>query len=82
MNLGNPCNAFPDCEHGVGGQTHLRVFTGKALTALAEYHGLRPVIERAAGYYPLPSAIARRFAEIDRRHGAFLDHLYEPNGSA
>jgi SAM-dependent methyltransferase len=82
VNLGNPFNAFPDCEHGIGGQTHLRVITGKALTALAEYHKLRPVSERAAGYYPLPSRIARRLAQIDRRHGAFLVHLYEPNGAA
>lgn len=78
VNLGNPFNAYPDCEHGVAGQTHLRIFTGKALTALARYHGLRPVAERGAGYYPLPSRIGRRFAQVDRRHAAFLVHLYEP----
>lgn len=77
VHLGNPCNAFPDCEHDVRGQTHLRVFTGKALTALAEHHGLRPVSERGAGYYPLPTAIGRRLASIDRRHAAFLVHRFE-----
>jgi len=77
--FGNPFNAFPDAEHNVRGQTHLRVFTGRALTGLARYHGLRPVVERAAGYYPFPSSVGRRLARVDRLHGAFLVHAYEPD---
>ena len=76
VNLGNPFNAYRECEYAVRGWTHLRVFTGKALTALARYHGLQPVVERAAGYYPFPPPVARWLAEVDRRHAAFLVHVY------
>jgi methionine biosynthesis protein MetW len=77
VNLGNPASAYDAYEHTWVGQTHLRVFTGKALTGLARYHGLRPIAEQAAGYYPLPPRVARRLARLDRRHAAFLVHLYE-----
>jgi SAM-dependent methyltransferase len=81
VNVGNPLNAFGDCEHSARGQTHLRVFTGRALTELARYYGLRPVAERSAGYYPLPPPLAKHLARLDRRHAAFLVHLYEPDPS-
>jgi len=77
VNIGNPLNAYGDYEHSCRGQTHLRVFTAKALTALARYHGLRPLTECSAGYYPLPPNIGRHLARFDRRHGAYLVHLYE-----
>lgn len=77
VNTGNPLNAFDGYEHAIEGQTHLRVFTGKALSGLARYHGLRVVAERAAGYYPLPPGVARYLARVDRRHGAFLVHRFE-----
>lgn len=76
VNLGNPANAYDRVEHDYPGQTHLRVFTGKALTELAEYHGLRADVERAAGYYPFPPKIGRVLARVDRRHGAFLVHRF------
>jgi methionine biosynthesis protein MetW len=82
VNVGNPFDLFGGDEHSARGQTHLRVFTGRALTELAGYHGLRAVAERSAGYYPLPPGIGRRLARIDRRHGAFLVHLYKPDPSA
>lgn len=78
VNVGNPFDLFDHRAHGVSGQTHLRVFTGRALTELARYHGLRPVAERSAGYYPFPGTVGRELARLDRRHGAFLVHLYEP----
>jgi methionine biosynthesis protein MetW len=78
VNVGNPFDLFSEEEHSARGQTHLRVFTGRALTELAGYHGLRAVSERSAGYYPLPPRIGRGLARIDRRHGAFLVNLYEP----
>jgi SAM-dependent methyltransferase len=81
VNVGNPFNPFSGCEHSARGQTHLRVFTGRALTELAGHHGLRPVVERSAGYYPLPPRIARHLARLDRRHAAFLVHRYEPDPS-
>jgi methionine biosynthesis protein MetW len=82
VNVGNPFDLFDHREHGSRGQTHLRVFTGRALTELARYHGLRPLAERSAGYYPFFGSIGRQLAQLDRRHGAFLVHLYEPDPSA
>lgn len=81
VNVGNPFDLFGGRQHSSRGQTHLRVFTGRALSELARYHGLRAVKERSAGYYPFPPAIARRLAQVDRRHGAFLVHLYERDPS-
>lgn len=57
-------------------QTHLRVFTGMGLAALARHHGLRVEAQRSAGYYPLPPRLARAFARLDPRHGAFLVQRY------
>lgn len=81
VKVGNPFDVYDRHEETAPGQLHLRVFTGRALTELARYHGLRPVTERSAGYYPFPSTIGRQLARIDRRHGAFLVHLYEPDSS-
>ena len=75
-NVGNPLTARLGGKSTTRAQSHLRVFTGKALTQLARHHGLRPLVERAAGYYPFPPRIARHLATIDRTHGAFLVHLY------
>jgi methionine biosynthesis protein MetW len=79
VNVGNPFDLFDHRDKAEPGQTHLRVFTGRALTELARYHGLRPVTELAAGYYPFPGKLGRELARLDRRHGAFLVHLYEPD---
>ena len=38
--LGNPANPYGGSEAPVEGQTHLRIFTGRALADLAEHHGL------------------------------------------
>jgi SAM-dependent methyltransferase len=70
--LGNPVNPMGGAEAPVAGQTHLRIFTGRALAELAEHHGLRVNALRGAGYYPLPRGAARVLARIDRRHAAFL----------
>jgi SAM-dependent methyltransferase len=72
--VGNPLNFAPG-PTGMGsvpGQTHQRVFTGRALAELARHHGLDPELEGAAGYYPLPPRAARVAARWDPRHGAFL----------
>jgi methionine biosynthesis protein MetW len=81
VKVGNPLDVYDHYEQTSPGQTHLRVFTGRALSELARYHGLRPVTERSAGYYPFPGKVGRQLAQIDRRHGAFLVHLYEPDPS-
>jgi len=76
--VGNPLNFAPG-PTGMGsmpGQTHQRVFTGRALAELARHHGLEPELEAAAGYYPLPPRAARVAARWDRRHGAFLVHRF------
>ena len=73
--LGNPANPV-EGGHAARGQTHLRVFTARALTGLAERHGLRAELELGSAYYPLPSRLARRMAMLDRRHAAFLVHRF------
>ncbi len=75
--LGNPANFAEGDASLTPGQTHQRVFTARALCALAGHHGLRPDRLEAAGYYPFPPAIAQRLARWDRRHAAFLVHRYK-----
>jgi SAM-dependent methyltransferase len=78
--VGNPLNFAPG-PTGLGstpGQTHLRVFTGRALAELGRYHRLEPDLEAAAGYYPLPPRLARIAARVDPRHAAFLVHRFRP----
>jgi SAM-dependent methyltransferase len=79
--VGNPLNFAPG-PTGMGsvpGQTHQRVFTGRALAELGRHHGLEPDLEAAAGYYPLPPRAARVAARWDPRHGAFLVHRFRPS---
>jgi SAM-dependent methyltransferase len=78
--VGNPLNFAPG-PTGMGsvpGQTHQRVFTGRALAELGLHHGLVPDLQAAAGYYPLPPRVARLAARLDPRHGAFLVHRFRP----
>lgn len=75
---GNPMNAYEGTEHETMGQLHLRVFTGRALTDLAAYHGLALEADASNGYYPLGGRLARAAARADRRHTAFLAHRYAP----
>ena len=70
--LGNPVNPVGGSDAPVAGQTHLRVFTGRALADLARHHGLNVEWVKGAGYYPFPRGAARLLARIDPRHAAFL----------
>jgi SAM-dependent methyltransferase len=74
--LGSPASPNNNGNSDVPLQTHLRVFTGMALAALATHHGLRVESQRAAGYYPLPPRVGRHLARLDPRHGAFLVQRY------
>jgi hypothetical protein len=73
--VGNPAGLMEGAT-GTPGQMHLRIFTGRAMAGLAEYHGLRVEVERTAGYYPLPPRLARVATRLDPRHGAFLVQRY------
>jgi methionine biosynthesis protein MetW len=73
--MGNPAN-FVEGEVGAAGQMHLRIFTGRALAALATHHGLAVETQRTAGFYPLPPRLARVATRLDPRHGAFLVQRY------
>ena len=75
--VGNPGNFVEGMESYAPGQTHLRVFTGRALAGLAAHHGLRVEAQLGAGYYPLPPRAARVLARIDPTHAAFLVQRYE-----
>jgi SAM-dependent methyltransferase len=80
--VGNPAAFNEGAASVTEGQTHLRVFTGRALAALAEHHGLRVELRAAAGYYPLPPRAARAMARLDPVHGAFLVQRYRRSASA
>ena len=57
--VGNPLNPENRWGHRDLGRTHLRLFTARALTELAAYHGLAMERIRTVGYYPLPPLLAR-----------------------
>lgn len=78
--VGNPAS-FVDGRPGERGQTHLRVFTGRALSRLAEHHGLTVEVQRTAGYYPLPARAARTASRLDPQHSAYLVQRYAIAGS-
>jgi SAM-dependent methyltransferase len=71
--IGNPFNiAGTPASELDASWFHTRVLTGVGLSHLFELHGL-PVVERfAAGYHPLPSALADAAARLDFRHAAFI----------
>ena len=70
--VGNPLDPRSGQQHEDLGQTHLRVFTGRALVELCAEHGLDLVERRTSGYYPLPPRLGRVAARLDPLHGAFL----------
>jgi SAM-dependent methyltransferase len=70
--VGNPLNLRAGEPHKDAGQTHLRVFTGRALTELAGLNGLELDELATSGYYPLPPVLARRMVKLDPLHAAFL----------
>ena len=70
--VGNPLDPRGGEIHEDLGQTHLRIFTGRALVDLARVHGLDLVELRTSGYYPLPPRLGRVMARLDPLHGAFL----------
>jgi hypothetical protein len=76
--VGNPMNPEHRWGHRDAGRTHLRLFTARALTELAAYHGLAPELIRTVGYYPLPPLLARLAARLDRLHGAFIVAFFRP----
>jgi SAM-dependent methyltransferase len=75
VGIGNPLNVHRGLESEAG-QTHLRIFTGRALAELAELHGLRVESARTAGFYPLPPRVAEVATRIAPRWGAFLVQRY------
>lgn len=52
--------------------SHLRLFTARALNALATRAGLRIDLSRGVAYYPLPPRLAQVAARVDRRHAVYL----------
>jgi SAM-dependent methyltransferase len=75
VGLGNPLDPHAG-DPGAVGQMHLRLFTGRALAALAAHHGLRVELQRGAGFYPFPPRAARLAARLVPRWAAFLVQRY------
>lgn len=80
--VGNPLNPEQGDHHEDLGRSHLRLFTARALSELAVYHGLEVQDFRTVGYYPLPPSLARIANRIDGRHSAFLVAFCHPSTSA
>jgi SAM-dependent methyltransferase len=78
VHVGNPLDPRRALPHQDIGQTHLRIFTTRALVELAEAHGLELVGLRMNGYYPFPPRIARLLTRIDPVHAAFIVALFRP----
>jgi len=76
--VGNPLNPEHRWGHRDLGRTHLRLFTARALSELAGYHGLATEQMATVGYYPLPPLLARVATRVDPLHGAFLIGLFRP----
>jgi SAM-dependent methyltransferase len=76
--VGNPLNPEHRWGHRDAGRTHLRLFTGRALSELATYHGLALERLTTVGYYPFPPLLAQLAARLDPLHGAFLVGLFRP----
>jgi len=70
--VGNPLNPEDGQPHADRGQSHVRLFTARALVELCERRGLRPERTLPVGYYPLPPTLARLAVRVDPRHGAFV----------
>ena len=72
VHVGNPLDPRRGARHADAGQTHLRIFTTRALRELACEHGLETTATRMNGYYPLPPMVARIAARVDPLHAAFI----------
>jgi methionine biosynthesis protein MetW len=72
VHVGNPLDPRRGARHADAGQTHLRIFTTRALKELAAEHGLTTTATRLNGYYPLTPRAARLAARIDPTHAAFI----------
>lgn len=80
IHVGNPLDPRRGLHHADRGQTHLRVFTVRALCELAAVHGLETESVHMNGYYPFPPRLARRAVWVDGRHAAFMVVVLRPQG--
>ena len=78
VHVGNPLDPRRGRPHADIGQTHLRVFTTRALVELGQAHRLELVGLRMNGYYPFPPRIARVLARVDPLHAAFIVAMFRP----
>jgi SAM-dependent methyltransferase len=79
--VGNPL-AMEDAPYGGHIHRHLRIFTGRALTALAQAHGLTCELAIGAGYYPLGARMSRLMARLDPIRAAYLVQRYRVSTTA
>jgi methionine biosynthesis protein MetW len=59
-------------QHPFNGDAHMRIFSYRGLRELCLYHGFRIEDLKTAGYYPLPSGLARLACKMDSLHGVYL----------
>jgi SAM-dependent methyltransferase len=73
--VGNPL-ALEEQRYGERIHRHLRLFTGRALSALAREHGLEVESAVGSGYYPLGPRASRVMARLDPTHAAYIVQRY------
>jgi SAM-dependent methyltransferase len=66
--VGNPLANLRGKEPSEKGWQHLRIFSYRGLEEIVRAHGFRSVTVLGAGYYPLPSRVAR----AEPRHAVFI----------
>ena len=76
---GNPFDPLRGSQHPTEGDSHLRIFSFRALRDLCEYHGFKVEMLRTVGYYPFGPALSRVATRVDRWHGAFLVAKMRPD---
>jgi SAM-dependent methyltransferase len=75
--VGNPL-ALEERRYGDRIHRHVRLFTGRALSALADAHGLELDAATGSGYYPLGARGSRIMARLNPGHAAYLIQRYRP----
>jgi len=72
IQVGTPYGSLRNKKFETKSQSHLRIFTYKALKELFQYHGFS--VERiiSVGFYPLPASLGKLACRILPRHGTYL----------
>jgi len=72
VHVGTPFSFLHNRRFETRSQSHLRIFTYKALKELFQYHGFSVERITSVGFYPLPASLGKLACRILPRHGTHL----------